>query len=171
MNQLKIKLQKVTEDARMPIKGSEQAAAYDVYAHSITDENGKVKVGLGFKTEIPKGYKGIIVPRSNLTKFNWVLNNSFGVIDSDYRGEWMAIFTPIQIGLIVPDFPYGIGDRVAQIYFEEVLPISFDVVPELESSERGEGGFGSTGLKWVSAKPVVKTVMENIVSCTSLESH
>ena len=147
MNQLKIKLQKVTEDARMPIKGSEQAAAYDVYAHSITDENGKVKVGLGFKTEIPKGYKGIIVPRSNLTKFNWVLNNSFGVIDSDYRGEWMAIFTPIQIGLIVPDFPYGIGDRVAQIYFEEVLPISFDVVPELESSERGEGGFGSTGLK------------------------
>jgi dUTP pyrophosphatase len=145
---LKIKLQKVTEDARMPIKGSEHAAAYDVYAHSITSApNGKVNVGLGFKTEIPKGYKGIIVPRSNLTKFNWVLNNSYGVIDSDYRGEWMCIFTPIQIGSIVPDFPYNVGDRVAQIYFEEVLPISFDVVPELESSDRGEGGFGSTGLK------------------------
>jgi len=98
MNQpLKIKLQKVTEDARMPIKGSEHAAAYDVYAHSITDKGGyKMCVGLGFKTEIPKGYKGIIVPRSNLTKFNWVLNNSYGVIDSDYRGEWMAIFTPIR---------------------------------------------------------------------------
>ena len=151
MNQLKIKLQKITEDARMPIKGSEQAAAYDVYAHSITDENGKVKVGLGFKTEIPKGYKGIIVPRSNLTKFNWVLNNSFGVIDSDYRGEWMAIFTSIPVlfdgNFGTTGFPYGIGDRVAQIYFEEVLPISFDVVPELEQSERGEGGFGSTGLK------------------------
>lgn len=144
MNQLKIKLQKVTEDARMPIKGSEHAAAYDVYAHSITtSENGKVKVGLGFKTEIPKGYKGIIVPRSNLTKFNWVLNNSFGVIDSDYRGEWMAIFTTIGD----TTFPYNVGDRVAQIYFEEVLPVSFDVVPELEQSERGEGGFGSTGLK------------------------
>ena len=74
---LKIKLQKVTEDARMPIKGSEHAAAYDVYAHSITsDVNGKVKVGLGFKTEIPKGYKGIIVPRRNLTKFRWILNNA-----------------------------------------------------------------------------------------------
>lgn len=144
---LKIKLQKVTEDARMPIKGSEQAAAYDVYAHSITSENGKVKVGLGFKTEIPKGYKGIIVPRSNLTKFNWVLNNSFGVIDADYRGEWMAIFTPIINGGAVPEFPYGVGDRIAQIYFEEVLPISFEVVPELESSERGDGAFGSTGLK------------------------
>jgi dUTP pyrophosphatase len=145
MNQpLKIKLQKTTEDARMPIKGSEYAAAYDVYAHSITDSNdGKVKVGLGFKTEIPKGYKGIIVPRSNLTKFHWILNNSYGVIDSDYRGEWMAIFTALS----TESFPYNVGDRVAQIYFEEVLPISFDVVPELESSERGEGGFGSTGLK------------------------
>jgi dUTP pyrophosphatase len=147
---LKIKLQKVTEDARMPYKGSEHAAAYDVYAHSITSENGKVKVGLGFKTEIPKGYKGILVPRSNLTKYNWVLNNSYGVIDSDYRGEWMAIFTAIpgkEFADDYQDFPYGVGDRVAQIYFEEVLPVSFDVVPELEQSERGEGGFGSTGLK------------------------
>ena len=144
---LKIKLQKVTEDARMPIKGSEHAAAYDVYAHSITSENGKVKVGLGFKTEIPKGYKGIIVPRSNLTKFHWILNNSYGVIDSDYRGEWMAVFTALEFSELIQPFPYNVGDRVAQIYFEEVLPISFDVVPELESSERGEGGFGSTGLK------------------------
>ena len=145
---LKIKLQKITEDARMPIKGSEHAAAHDVYAHSITtSENGKVKVGLGFKTEIPKGYKGIIVPRSNLTKFRWILNNSYGVIDADYRGEWMAIFTLIDNNDVNDTFPYNIGDRVAQIYFEEVLPISFDVVPELESSDRGEGGFGSTGLK------------------------
>ena len=145
---LKIKLQKLTEDARMPIKGSEHAAAYDVYAHSITETGGKVKVGLGFKTEIPKGYKGIVVPRSNLTKFRWVLNNSYGVIDSDYRGEWMAIFTLIDNSDTDSDeFPYGVGDRVAQIYFEEVLPISFDVVPELEQSERGDGGFGSTGLK------------------------
>ena len=149
MNQsLKIKLQKITEDARMPIKGTADAACYDVYAHSITSsENGKVKVGLGFKTEIPKGYRGIIVPRSNLTKFRWILNNSYGVIDSDYRGEWMAIFTQIDNNDSNDTFPYGIGDRIAQIYFEEVLPISFDVVPELEQSDRGEAGFGSTGLK------------------------
>ena len=152
MNQpLKIKLQKVTEDAYMPIKGTPDAACYDVYAHSITSsENGKVKVGLGFKTEIPKGYRGILVPRSNLTKFNWVLNNSYGVIDSDYRGEWMAIFTSVGNETFpkrTEEFPYNVGDRVAQIYFEEVLSISFDVVPELESSDRGEGGFGSTGLK------------------------
>jgi dUTP pyrophosphatase len=149
MNQpLKIKLQKTTEDARMPIKGTADAACYDVYAHSITSsENGKVKVGLGFKTEIPKGYKGILVPRSNLTKFRWILNNSYGVIDSDYRGEWMAIFTQIDNTDSNDTFPYGVGDRVAQIYFEVVLPITFDVVPELEESDRGEAGFGSTGLK------------------------
>jgi dUTP pyrophosphatase len=147
---LKIKLQKVTEDARMPIKGTADAACYDVYAHSITGANSKRYVGLGFKTEIPKGYKGIIVPRSNLTKFNWMLNNSFGVIDSDYRGEWIAVFTAIpgqEFADGYQEFPYGVGDRVAQIYFEEVLPISFDVVPELEQSDRGEAGFGSTGLK------------------------
>jgi len=149
MNQpLKIKLQKTTEDARMPIKGTADAACYDVYAHSITSsENGKINVGLGFKTEIPKGYRGVIVPRSNLTKFRWILNNSFGVIDSDYRGEWMAIFTQIDNNDSNDTFPYGVGDRVAQIYFEEVLSISFDVVPELEQSDRGEAGFGSTGLK------------------------
>jgi len=149
MNQpLKIKLQKTTEDARMPIKGTADAACYDVYAHSITSsENGKINVGLGFKTEIPKGYRGVIVPRSNLTKFRWILNNSFGVIDSDYRGEWMAIFTQIDNTDSNDTFPYGVGDRVAQIYFEVVLPITFDVVPELEESDRGELGFGSTGLK------------------------
>lgn len=149
---LKIKLQKVSEDARMPQKGSSEAACYDVYAHSITTkEEGKVVIGLGFKTELPKGYKGIIVPRSNLTKHFWMLNNSIGIIDSDYRGEWMVIYTQIPVPMGThwgtTSFPYNIGDRVAQIYFEQVAPITFEVVSELEQSERGEGGFGSTGLK------------------------
>jgi len=149
---LKIKLQKVSEDARMPQKASSDAACYDVYAHSITTkDDGKVTVGLGFRTEIPKGYKGILVPRSNLVKTFWMMNNSFGVIDADYRGEWMAMFTQIPVPLDghwgTTHFPYHIGDRVAQIYFEQVTPISFEVVSELEQSERGEGGFGSTGMK------------------------
>lgn len=151
MNQLKIKLQKVTEDARMPYKASSEAACYDVYAHSITiKEEGKVIVGLGFKTEIPKGYRGVIVPRSNLTKSFWMLNNSIGIVDADYRGEWMAVYTQIPVPMGThwgtTAFPYNIGDRVAQIYFEPVMSLSFEVVPELEQSERGEGGFGSTGL-------------------------
>jgi dUTP pyrophosphatase len=143
-----VKFKKITDDVKMPVKGSSHAACYDVHAHSIVHrEDYKVAVGLGFKTEIPKGYKGVIVPRSNLTKFNWVLNNSFGVIDSDYRGEWMAIFTPIMNVGVLPDFPYAVGDRVAQIYFEPVHEVVLGIVNELEDSDRGEGGFGSTGLK------------------------
>ena len=149
MNQLKVKFKKINADAKLPVKGSLEAACYDVYAHSITETNGKVKVGLGFKTEIPKGYKGIIVPRSNLTKHYWVLNHSFGVVDSDYRGEWMAIFTSIYGAPFLNEyqpFPYKIGERVAQIYFEKVVDVEFEEVEHLDSSERGEGGFGSTGV-------------------------
>lgn len=141
---LKILFKKISSSAKLPTKGSLHAACYDVYAHSITFDGDKAKVGLGFKTEIPIGYKGVIVPRSNLTKYNWVLNNSFGVIDADYRGEWMSIFTPIGANT---GFPYGVGDRVAQIYFDRVLDIDFVEVKELSETERGAGGFGSTGLK------------------------
>lgn len=152
---MKIKFKKKDEHSKLPIKGSLQAAASDAYAHSITvKEDGKVVVGLGFSTEIPTGFKGIIVPRSNLTKYNWVLNNSFGVIDSDYRGEWMAVFTPILTGfgnnglleaVIHPIFPYSVGDRVCQIFFDIVLDVEIEEADELSSTERGEGGFGSTG--------------------------
>ena len=152
-----IKFKKKDEQSKLPIKGSLQAAASDAYAHTIiTREDGKVVVGLGFSTEIPRGFKGIIVPRSNLTKYNWVLNNSFGVIDSDYRGEWMAVFTPILFTIdngeflekvISPIFPYSVGDRVCQIFFDIVLDVEIEEVDELSNTERGEGGFGSTGIR------------------------
>lgn len=141
---LTVKFKELYADVKPPIKGSAHAACYDVYAHSITNINdGKVKIGLGFATEIPVGWKGIIVPRSNLTKYTWVMNNSFGVIDSDYRGEWMVIFTPIGNNF---GFPYQVGERVAQIYFEKVEEVELSKVAEIASSDRGAGGFGSTGL-------------------------
>lgn len=141
---LKVKFKKLHEDVKLPVKGSPHAACFDVYAHSITfRDNGKVTVGLGFSTEIPEGWKGVIVPRSNLTKHYWVINNSMGVIDSDYRGEWMVIFTKVDLNF---GFPYTVGDRVAQIYFEPVHQVEFEEVDNLSSSERGEGGFGSTGI-------------------------
>ena len=156
MAYMKIKFKKKDEHSSLPIKGSLHAAASDAYAHTLTTrEDGKVVVGLGFSTEIPVGFKGIIVPRSNLTKYNWMLNNSFGVIDSDYRGEWMAIFTPILSTVddgeflekvINPIFPYTIGDRVCQIFFDIVLDVEIEEADELSSTERGEGGFGSTGV-------------------------
>jgi len=144
---LKVKFKKLADDVQLPVKGSSQAACYDVHARYIIGSskgNSKVTVGLGFATEIPEGWKGVMIPRSNLTKHNWVLNNSMGIIDSDYRGEWKAIFTPLGPNL---GFPYNVGDRVAQIYFDKVEDVKFIEVTELDESDRGEGGFGSTGVK------------------------
>jgi dUTP pyrophosphatase len=147
---LKIKFKKLHSDVKLPVKGSSHAACFDVYAHSITyneKDPRKRIVGLGFATEIPEGYCGILIPRSNLTKFYWILNNSIGIIDSDYRGEYKMIFTNITDNAWLYPFPYEEGERVGQIYFEEITNVEFEEVDELDESDRGAGGFGSTGTK------------------------
>lgn len=142
---LQVKFKKLHADAKLPVKGSLDAACFDVYATSAKAEyGGKVTYGLGFATEIPKGYMGILIPRSNLTKHRWMMNHSTGIIDSDYRGEWMLKLS--SIGDVFEPLPYGVGDRVGQIYFIPVLSTTFEEVEELDSSERGEGGFGSSGI-------------------------
>jgi len=157
---VKIKLiqrEGVPEVFPMPVKGSGGAACYDVFAtHIQFKENDKVKVSLGFATEIPEGYKGCVVPRSSFTQKGWIMQNSPAQIDSDYRGEWMLKFQAISddaktsldghlVDVLFPDFPYKVGDRVAQIYFEKVLNPELVVVHSLDETTRGEGGFGSTG--------------------------
>jgi dUTP pyrophosphatase len=145
---LKVKFKKLYPDAKLPVKGSLHAACYDVYARTITlVHNNKIKYTLGFATEIPEGYKGIIVPRSNVTKYKWAMLNSPGQIDSDYRGEWAVMFTSVIDDGLTNEIPYMEGDRIAQIYFEKVLDVEFEEVSTLEDSQRGDGGFGSTGLK------------------------
>lgn len=142
---LKIKFKKLYANSKLPIRGSFSAACYDVYAQSMTFENpNKITVGLGFATEIPEGYKGIVVPRSSLSKTNWVLGNSMGIIDSDYRGEWKAVFRCIGETRETP-LPFAVGDRCAQIYFEKIQEWEMEEVDELSETVRGEGGFGSTG--------------------------
>jgi dUTP pyrophosphatase len=110
------------------------------------DYNGLVTYGLGFATEIPEGWRGVIVPRSNISKHPWMLANSIGIVDSDYRGEWMVKYKSVN-GVIFQSAPYQVGDRVAQIYFEKNVEVAFAEVDDLEDTTRGDGGFGSTGLK------------------------
>ena len=144
---LKVKFKKLNSNVKLPVKGSSHAACYDVFAHSITfDSHGNAVIGFGFKTEIPNGYKGVIVPRSGFTKHKWLMNNSLGVIDSDYRGEWMMKIKPFDQPISESFLPFGVGDRCAQIYFEKVLDVQFEEVDELSDSDRGGGGFGSTGV-------------------------
>lgn len=144
---MQVRIKKLHDDVKLPIKGSSHAACFDVYAHDIDYlGDGKVKVKLGFSTEIPDGYKGVIVPRSNITKHHWVINNQPAQIDSDYRGEWMIVFTSLYQEKYNP-FPYSVGERVAQIYFDREQVSYFVEVEELEETERGIGSFGSTGLR------------------------
>ena len=144
---LKIKFKKLNEQSKLPVKGSLNAACYDVYAHSIKLQRpDKIVIGLGFMTEIPPGFKGIVVPRSSISKTNWFLANSIGVIDADYRGEWMMILR--TTGSVMYDaLPFEIGERCAQIYFEKVNDVEIEEVEELSDTARGTGGFGSTGKK------------------------
>ena len=156
MKGVKIKI-KLLEGGVMPKKATEDAACYDVFIKDIeynTENRDKATVYLGFSTEIPKGWKGVIVPRSSQGKTYWSQLNSPGQVDSDYRGEWMIKFTSIpsvKTKSTFPhffnstEFPFKVGDRVAQIYFEEVTDVEFEQVEQLNDTERGEGGFGSTG--------------------------
>lgn len=142
---LKVRFKKKDESSKLPVKGSLNAACYDVYAHSIKLERpDKIIVGLGFMTEIPPGFKGTLVPRSSISKTPWFLANSMGIIDADYRGEWMMVLR--TTGSVIYDaLPFEIGERCGQIYFEKVGDIEMEEVDELSDTARGTGGFGSTG--------------------------
>lgn len=142
---LKIKIKKLYKDSKLPIKGSEKAACWDVYCHSMeVKENGKVYCKIGLAMQPPEGYKIVIVPRSNLTKHYWIINNSPIQGDEDYTGEYQIRFTPL---LEKTNFPYKVGERIAQMYIEKVNNFEFEEVNELDQTERGSGGFGSSGLK------------------------
>lgn len=146
MEPLKVKLRKLNNSSRVPTKGTPYAACFDAYVNSITfDQKGNAVIGLGFSTEIPVGYKGIIVPRSGFSNYKWVMNNNLGKIDSDYRGEWMMKIKPISGSLSENPLPFAVGDRCCQVYFEKVLDAEFEEVESLNDTQRGEGGFGSTG--------------------------
>ena len=151
---LKVDL-KIVEGGIMPSKGSEEAACLDLVARKIElNEDGMVVCYLGITTRIPKGYHARLVSRSNVTKYGWTLANSVGIIDSDFRNEWQARFRPLinkgkeKTGdvLIIANFPYKEGERVAQFSIHKNIEFNFNLVEgDLEDSERGLGGFESTG--------------------------
>lgn len=143
MNKCNVKI-KVLPGGKLPKKANEHASCYDVYAREVEITDSHIIIGLGFKTEIPVGWKGVVVPRSSITKSGFIVQNSPGQIDCDYRGEWKLIFKWDAGKEKNIDF---LGNRVAQIYFEPVYDISFEEVNELNITERNEGGFGSTGIK------------------------
>lgn len=144
MSIVDVKLKKLVDNVEIPFYASEGAACADVIAVSERfDKDGFVEYGLGFSLEIPTGYKVDIRPRSSISsKTDLVLINSPGTIDSDYRGEIKVRFKPVKP---VGAKRYKVGDKIAQIMISPVLQMKFEEVNELSDTDRGEGGFGSTG--------------------------
>ena len=153
---MQVKIKKLHDSAVIPSYAKHGDAGMDLTAISKEyDEHGNVCYGTGLAFEIPKGFVGLLFPRSSNTKKDLVLGNSVGVIDSGYRGEVVFKFKAIdtqylqdgKLTFLKRDFmkEYNIGDRVGQVIILPYPEIEFLEVGELSSSDRGVGGFGSTG--------------------------
>jgi dUTP pyrophosphatase len=143
---MKIKIKKIKENATIPTRGSSYAAGYDLYAcidKSVSIYAGEtVKIGTGLSLEIPDGYFGAIFARSGLaTKEGLRPANCVGVADSDYRGEYIvALHNDSSVMRVVEP-----GERIAQLVIMPYLAVDFIESDELDRTERGIGGFVSTG--------------------------
>jgi dUTP pyrophosphatase len=142
---MKVRIKKLNENAVIPSYAKDGDAGMDLVATSIiSNTSTQITYGIGLALEIPNGFVGLIFPRSSIRKTRLMLSNCVGVIDSGYRGELQATFNKINNDS-VSENDYKVGDRVAQIMIIPYPPIEFDEVNELSDTERGEGGFGSTG--------------------------
>jgi dUTP pyrophosphatase len=141
---MQVKIKKLHVDAVIPAYSKPGDAGMDLTAVSATqDQYGNVVYGTGLAVEIPAGYVGLIFPRSSNSKTDLYLTNHVGVVDSGYRGEIMFKFRPIN-GLLNAKV-FQVGDRVGQLIILPYPSIEFDEADELSDSDRGDGGFGSTG--------------------------
>lgn len=128
----------------MPTKGSNTAAGYDIYMPEAgsTSSEGTITVALGFAAEVPEGYVALLLPRSSSGgKYGLELNNTCGVIDSDYRGEWLAVLKTKSNTV----FSWKAHERVLQFLLVPVLSVTLEASDELSPSTRDQAGFGSSG--------------------------
>jgi dUTP pyrophosphatase len=161
---MKVKVKKLNPAAVIPTKAHPTDAGFDLVATScVIDEYGNVVYGTGLAFEIPEGYVGLIFPRSSICKRDLALSNAVGVIDSHYRGEVMAKFKQTlaverfvysheddNVYMIAHDIDclctaYKVGERIAQLIIMPIPAVEMVLADELSETDRGEGGYGSTG--------------------------
>lgn len=141
-----VRVKKLVENAVVPKYAHDTDAGLDLTAVSIEiDSYGNVVYHTGLAIEIPEGYAGFLFPRSSVSKYNLSLCNCVGVIDSAYRGEIILKFNNIKGNINSTKGFYEPGDRVGQLIILPYPKINLVESDELSDSERGEGGFGSTG--------------------------
>lgn len=144
---MKIEIKKLRPEAVIPTSGSKYAAGYDLYACPEEDKvviapHTTAKIGTGLSIAVPEGYFGAVFARSGLaTKQGLRPANCVGVCDSDYRGEYIvALHNDTDSEQTITK-----GDRIAQLVVMPYLAVEFEEKDELSETERGAGGFGSTG--------------------------
>lgn len=154
---LNVKINKLLYTAKIPEYAHDSDAAMDVTAASVQITDDYVEYGTGLSFELPQGYCMYIFPRSSNSKYDLLLANSVGILDSGYRGELKIRFKRVfrikerirkffgkKLELSSDKF-YKVGDRVAQIMIMPYPKVQFEEVKELSDTDRGTGGFGSTG--------------------------
>jgi dUTP pyrophosphatase len=125
--------------------GTDGAAGADLFIKDIHVNGNQATIHTGVRVEIPFGYAGLLFARSSLSKTGWILGNSVGVIDSDYRGE---IIVKLRYIGDADDYsaPFEIGDRIAQLLVVSCISPNLWEVGDVDfNTKRGAGGFGSTG--------------------------
>ncbi|HII07970.1 MAG TPA: dUTP diphosphatase [Methanosphaera sp.] len=143
-----INVKKLNNLAKLPTRGSEYAAGYDLYAATASpieiQPHTTIKIGTGLSFELPRGTFAAIFPRSGIaTKRGLRPANCVGVCDSDYRGEYIvAVHNDTNESQIIEP-----QERIAQMILMPYIEMNFNEVDALSDTERGDGGFGSSGTK------------------------
>ena len=142
-----VEFTRLHDDAKAPEQAHEHDAGYDLFASedASIEPGARVSVGTGIAVAIPGGHAGLVLPRSGLSARHGIaLVNAPGLIDAGYRGE-------VRILLLNTDrkdaFAIEAGDRIAQLLVTRVEPAEFVEAGALSETARGEGGFGSTGVR------------------------
>lgn len=145
---MKVRIKKLSENAKIPAYGSEFAAGADLYAcidaDIVIQPHETAVIPTGIALELPVGYAGLVYARSGLaTKKGLAPANKVGVVDCDYRGE-------VKVALLnhgTAAQTVSAGERVAQLVIAPYITADFEEADELSSTVRGAGGFGSTGTR------------------------
>ena len=141
---MKVKFRKVNPDAVAPKKAHPTDAGFDLTCYYVEEDRQKnvVSYGTGISVEIPEGYVGLLTPRSSVYKMQLQMANSIGVIDAGYRGELVFKYRIVQPHVR----RYTVGDRIGQLVIVPIPDVELEEVNELDASDRGVAGFGSSGL-------------------------
>ncbi len=138
---MKVNVKKLIPAGQIPTYAKDGDAGLDLVATSKNILGDQIVYGTGLAIEIPKGYVGLIFPRSSISKYDLMMANSVGVIDSGYRGELLIKMNILNEGYHF----YDIGDKIGQLIILAYPNIQLTEVEELSNTSRGSGGFGSTG--------------------------